>query len=74
MITTLKLVAAGLLGWAVLNPGSFVPRADKCECKANAASNVLKPRADDCECKAKALSGTFKPRADDCECKAKADH
>lgn len=75
MITTLKLIAAGLLGWAMLNPGGFTPRADGCSCKADAASKLAQPRADDCSCKANANTATpvRQPRADDCSCKAKAD-
>jgi hypothetical protein len=73
MITTLKLLTAGMLGWAVLNPGGFVPRASDCECKADAVTRLPQPRADDCECKADTALKQFKPRADDCECKAKAD-
>ena len=56
MITLTKLVAAGLLGWAVLNP-MFTPRVDTCECKAKgAASQMSQPRVDTCECKAKTPS------------------
>jgi hypothetical protein len=69
MFTILKLVAAGGIGLAVLNPG-FQPAADSCQCKANAISFV--PHADDCECKGKANAMAFAPHADDCSCKAKA--
>ena len=73
MITTLKLLMAGILGWAVLNPGGFSPRADDCECKAKAATKIAQPRASDCECKADTLSRPVRPASEDCSCKADVD-
>ena len=72
MITTLKLMVAGLLGWAILNPGSLLPPMNACECEADVDSKLVQPRAEDCECKADALSRPAQPRAEDCECKADA--
>jgi hypothetical protein len=73
MITTLKLFIAGMLGWAVLNPGGFMPRSEDCECKADAATKLAQPRTEDCECKADAMSRPLRPAAEDCSCKAEAD-
>ena len=58
MITLTKLIAAGLLGWAVLNPG-FTPRVDTCECKTKSSGSAHEAgplRVDTCECKAKTPS------------------
>ena len=73
MLTLLKIGAAAGIAFGVLNPG-FAPRADDCQCKANALGRRAVPHADDCECKAKgnALGGSLVPHADDCQCKAKA--
>jgi len=54
MITLMKLLAAGVIGLAVLSPG-FSPRVDTCECKAKGLQRVT-PRVDTCECKAKTPS------------------
>ena len=53
MITLAKLLAAGVIGVAVLHP-TFSPRVDTCECKTKSAVNhQMTPRVDTCECKAK---------------------
>ncbi len=73
MIIALKIAAGTAIGLAILGPG-FSPRADSCQCKADALTGFALPRAEDCECKAKANAiGGMLPRAEDCECKAKAD-
>jgi len=56
MITLAKLLAAGVIGFAVLHP-TFSPRVDTCECKTKSAVNhQMTPRVDTCECKAKTPS------------------
>jgi len=55
MITLAKLLAAGAIGWAVLNP-TFTPRVDTCECKTKSAVQPMTPHVDTCECKAKTPS------------------
>ena len=73
MIIPLKIAAAAGIALGILGPG-FGPRADSCQCKADAgAVAFMVPRADDCECKAKTKALSFVPRAEDCECKAKAN-
>jgi len=56
MITLVKLLAAGVIGVAVLHP-TFTPRVDTCECKTKSSMvQHLTPRVDTCECKAKTPS------------------
>lgn len=55
MITLAKLLAAGIIGVAVLHP-SFTPRVDTCECKTKGAIQPVTPHVDTCECKAKTPS------------------
>ena len=53
MITLAKLLAAGIIGLAVLHP-TFTPRVDTCECKSKSSSaQQFTPHVDTCECKAK---------------------
>jgi hypothetical protein len=52
MITLAKLLAAGVIGFAVLHP-TFTPRVDTCECKTKGSVQQITPRVDTCECKAK---------------------
>lgn len=63
MLMIAKLLAAGTIAFAILNPSLDgkrlialgLPQADTCECKAKAtpADRTILPRADSCECKAK---------------------
>ncbi len=56
MITLAKLLAAGVIGFAVLHP-TFAPRVDTCECKTKSSiAQPITPRVDTCECKAKTPS------------------
>ena len=55
MITLAKLLAAGIIGVAVLHP-TFGPRVDTCECKTKGSAQQFTPHVDTCECKAKTPS------------------
>ena len=73
MFIALKIAAATGIALAVLGPG-FSPRADSCQCKADALTGFAVPRAEDCSCKANANAlAAMVPRGEDCQCKAKAD-